>query len=149
MILLIVFCGYFCSFCKLIIPKFSSQFKHEESKLDSKLTTEFGRKLEPQTEGLQYFATCSASIFDFHWTIFYDFFPNCPSCFVGCLDTFVISLDSEQYISLSQALYQGSSTLCNKIGAKAFSFPAFLLFSCLLSPSFTFSPAKHLLRMTT
>ena len=158
-----MFYGYFCSFCKLIRPKLSSQFKHEKSKSNSKLTTKVGRKLEPQTEEkwptgeilqgceflepakfrkLRIFATCSASIFYFHLTLFYDFFPNCPSCFV-------ISLDSEQYISLRQALYRGSFTLCNKIGVKAFNFPAFLLFSHFLPLSFTFSSAKHPLRMTT
>ena len=48
--LLIVFCGYFCSSCKLIKPKLLSQSKHEKSKPNSKLTTEVERKLEPHTE---------------------------------------------------------------------------------------------------
>ena len=147
-----------------------SQSKHEESKPNSKLTTEVGRKLEPQTEEkwltteilqgcefsqpaefhrLRIFATCSASIF-FTSTSppFCDFFLNSPFCIVGSSDIFVISLDSEHYISLSQALYK-VTTLCNKIGAKVFSSPAFLLLSDFLSLSFTFSPAKHSLRMTT
>ena len=121
------FCGYFCSFCKLIRTKLLSQVKHKESKLNSKLTIEVGRKLEQQTKEkwptveilqgyefsqpakfrrLQIFSTCFASIFYFHLTLFNDFFLNCPSCFVGSLNIFVISLDSEQYISLSQALYR-------------------------------------------
>ena len=154
-----MFFGYFCSFCKLIKTKFSSQFKHEESKSNSKLTTEVERKLEPQAEekwataeilqGCEFSQPTLPPFFYFHLTPFYYFFLNCPSCFVGSLDNFVIFLDSEQYISLSQALYRGSFTLCNKIGAKAFSFPAFLLFSRFLPLSFIFSPAKHPMRMTT
>ena len=164
-----MFYGYFCSSYKLIRPKLSSQSNHEESKLNSKLTTEVRRKLEPQTEekwltteilqgcefsqlvkfhNMRKFATCSASLFYFHFTTFCDFFLNCPFCIVGSSDIFVISLDSEPYISLSQALYK-ETTLCNKIGPKAFSFPAFLILSDFLPLSFTFSPAKHSLRMTT
>ena len=126
-----------------------SQSKNEESKPNSKLTIEVGRKFEPQTEEkwltaeilqgckvsqpaefrrLRNFATCSASIalLPFHH-LFY-FFLNFHFCIVGSLDIFVISLDSEHYISLSQALYK-ETTLCNKIGAKVSSFPTFLLLS--------------------
>ena len=35
--LLITICGKFCSFCKLIMPKFLSQLNYEESKLKSEL----------------------------------------------------------------------------------------------------------------
>ena len=35
--LLIAFCGKFCSFCKLIMPKFLSQLNLEEAKINSKL----------------------------------------------------------------------------------------------------------------
>ena len=159
----------FCSSCKLVRPTLSSQSKHEESKANSKLTTEVRRKLGPQTKEkwltaeilqgcefsqpaefhrLRNFATCSASIFLFPFHHLFYFFLNCPFCIVGSLDIFVISLDSEHYISLSQALYK-ETPLCNKIGAKVSSFPAFLLLSDFLSLSFTLSPAKHSLRMTT
>ena len=149
----------FGSSCKLIRLKLSSQSKHEESKLNSKLTTEVGRKLGPQTEEkwltaeilqgcefsqhaefrrLRNFATCSASIFLLPFHHLFYFFLNLPFCIVGSLDIFVISLDFKHYISLSQALYKGTTS----------SFPAFILLFDFLSLSFTFSPSKHSLRMT-
>ena len=97
---------------------------------------------------LRNFTTCFASIFLLPFHHLFDFFLNCPFCIVGSLDIYVISLDSEHYISLSQALYK-ETTFCNKIGTKVSSFPAFLLLFDFLSLSFTFSPAKHSLRMTT
>ena len=49
-ILLITFCGYFCSFCKLNSPKLLSQLKHEESELNSVLQIRNQRKEEQKTE---------------------------------------------------------------------------------------------------
>ena len=136
-----------------------SQSKHKESKPNSKLTTEVGRKLEPQTEekwptveillGCEFSQLALPPFFLLPFGPFCDFFLNYPSCFVGSLDIFVFSLDSEHYISLSQALYKGGLFYVIKLARKLSVFLLFHLFSHFLPLSFIFSPAKHPLRMTT
>ena len=74
--------------------------------------------------------------------IFYQlctFFLNYPLCIIGSIYIFVISLDSGQYISLSQGSVHGI-TKCNKFWhesfqfSRLFSFPSFsLIFSHFLT----------------
>ena len=98
---------------------------------------------------LRNFVTCPVCCLTTFFTAFCDIFPNCPPCNFVVSYFFVISLTLSSILASVKLCKISQSLSINKFGAKAFNFPALLIFPPFLSLSCTFSPTKHPLRMTT
>ena len=96
---------------------------------------------------LRIFVTCPICCLTNFLIDFCDIFPNCPPCNFVVSYFFVNSLTLSSIQALVKLCKISQSLSINKIGAKAFSSPALVIFPHFLSLSCIFSPGKHPLRM--